>query len=251
MNNSPSIEAERTSRDVYASYHFERYYDYSQREYRTWFRKYAWYYRGLLPDSRHARILDLGCGGGRFLAYLASRGYVNICGVDSDPRQLASALTAANCEIHKGDVLQFLATRAECYDFTSCHHVIEHLSRSDAIDLLRLTRQSLTPGGRIIVSTPNGARPWMGWHLFADLSHDHLYTSSSLKEVMELAGFKDVAVRAEGVVPHDLLSTARWLLWKVWREPYLKFTFAIESGLGCLNDAPLVVSEGLIATGVK
>lgn len=68
---------------------------------------------------------------------------------------------------------------------------------------------------------------------------------------MELAGFSAVVLRPEGPVPSDALSTARWLLWKGWQEPYLKLTFAVENGLGCLNGAKLIVAPGLIASGVK
>ena len=235
----------------YASYHFEQFYDYSLKEYARWNRKYSYYYGDLLPANRSARILDLGCGGGRFLHFLKSVGYSNLAGVDADAKQLAALRKTLTCDTYEAGILDLLHSSSGQYDFISCHHVIEHLSRDDSNHLLRLAYQALSPGGRLIVSTPNGARPWMGWHMFADLSHDHLYTSSSLREVMEMAGFRDVMLRPEGPVPYSVLSALRWLLWKGWREPYLKLCFAIENGLGPLNGAKLIVSAGIIAAGVK
>lgn len=237
--------------DRYASYHFERLYDYSPKEYRRWSRKYTSYYATLLPEDRSSSILDLGCAGGRFLYFLRSLGYSNLTGVDSDEKQLVALRNVIACQAYRHDILEFLRTCPDSYDFISCHHVIEHLSRELSCELLRLAYSALRPGGRLVVSTPNGGRPWAGWHMFADLSHDHLYTSVSLKEVMEVAGFRDVLLRPEGPVAYNLMSSVRWLIWKLWQEPYLKFTFIVENGLGCLSGSKLIVAGGLIATGVK
>ncbi len=247
--NDNAVDARRVS--PYASFHFERYYGYSPADYRLWARKFAYHFRELLPSNRSARILDLGCGGGHFLYFLHSLGYSNLAGVDADSKQAEVARGMVACDVEQADIIRFLRSCPGGYDLVSCHHVIEHLSLDDAAELLRLVYGALAPGGRFVLSTPNGARPWVGWHLFADLSHDHLYTSSSLKEVMELAGFLDVSLRAGGPVPHDVPSSLRWVLWKTWREPYLKFTFAVENGLGCLKGAKLVVSPDLIAMGLK
>ncbi len=239
------------SREQYASYHFRRFYDYSPREYERWKRKYTFYFKDLLPSDRSAKILDLGCGGGRFLYFLKSLGYSHIAGVDSEEMQLRALRAAVGCQAYQSDVLEFLASTTEQYDLLSCHHVIEHLSREDSAELLDLIHRSLVPGGRLILSTPNALRPWAGWHLFGDLSHDHLFTPSSLKESLEVAGFQAVQLKSEGAVPSDPLAAMRWLLWKVWREPYLKLTFALDNGFGCLAGSRLIVSEGIIASACR
>jgi 2-polyprenyl-3-methyl-5-hydroxy-6-metoxy-1,4-benzoquinol methylase len=248
---NPAEKATNESTVQYASYHFTKLYKYSPQDDKRWNRRYALYFSDLLPADHSARILDLGCGGGRFLCFLKSRGYTNLVGVDRDEHQLGALYQVIACETHNADLLEFLSSCSLQYDVISCHHVIEHFSREESNELLHLAYTALRPGGRLILSTPNGARPWAGVHIYGDLSHDHLYTSSSLKEVLELAGFSTVELRPEGPVPSDLLAGVRWLLWKLWREPYLKVTFLIENGKGCLSGAKLIVSSGLIAAGTK
>jgi 2-polyprenyl-3-methyl-5-hydroxy-6-metoxy-1,4-benzoquinol methylase len=235
----------------YASYHFTKLYKYSPQDDKRWNRRYALYFSDILPNDRSARILDLGCGGGRFLVFLQSRGYTNLVGVDRDEHQLKALRRVITCETHNVDVLQYLATASSPYDFISCHHVIEHFSREQSNELLQLAYAALRPGGRLLLSTPNGARPWAGIHMYGDLSHDHLYTSSSLKEVLELAGFSNVQLRSEGPVPSDPAAAIRWLLWKTWREPYLKFTCLVENGKGCFSGTKMIVSSGLIAVASR
>ncbi|MBV9180513.1 MAG: class I SAM-dependent methyltransferase [Acidobacteria bacterium] len=235
----------------YGTYHFAKMYRYTPRDDRRWNRKYASYYKDFLPTNRSARILDLGCGGGRFLCFLRSQGYSELTGVDADEKQLEALHKAIACRVARADVLDFLREDASRYDLICCHHLIEHFSYGGSEELLRRSYQALLPGGRLLVTTPNGGRPWAGFHMFGDLSHDHLYTSSSLKEVMEIAGFDDIDVRPEGPVPGETIETLRWVLWKFWREPYLKLTFLIDNGKGCLSGARLVVSSGIIAAGTK
>lgn len=240
-------EAPRQPQVEYASYHFRRLYDYSLPEYERWTRKFRFEYKGTLPANRSSRILDLGCGGGRFLYFLQSQGYSNLTGVDTDDAQLAALRNVVDCEAHQANILEYLGSCKERFDLISCHHVIEHLPRDASQRLLRLAFEALAPGGKLILATPNANRPWAGWHMFADLSHDHLYTSSSLREVLEMIGFSSVELRPEGAVPWDLMGTLRWLLWKIWREPYLKFIFTVDNGRGCLAGTKLIVTEGIIA----
>ncbi|MBK7932397.1 MAG: class I SAM-dependent methyltransferase [Acidobacteria bacterium] len=46
-------------------------------------------YSDLLPGDRSARILDIGCGSGRFLEYLSGLGFAQLTGVDIDGRSIA------------------------------------------------------------------------------------------------------------------------------------------------------------------
>src|SRR5207247_9221749 len=48
-------------------------------------------YSPWLPADRNAAVLDAGCGRGRVLAFLASRGYARLEGFDRDPAAAAAA----------------------------------------------------------------------------------------------------------------------------------------------------------------
>jgi len=113
----------------------------------------------LLPHlaaiPRSARVLDLGCGSGAWLARLAEAGYADLVGVDQvapppdafgTPRPL---LVAANLEA-PGDALASL--RGTC-DLVTAIEVVEHIANQGVF--WDLVASLLKPGGRVLVTTPN------------------------------------------------------------------------------------------------
>ena len=51
----------------------------------------------------------------------------------------------------------------------------------------------LQPGGLVVARVPNMGSPWGGMHQFADLSHKSAYTSISLEQLGQAAGYKALA----------------------------------------------------------
>ncbi|MDX9982495.1 MAG: class I SAM-dependent methyltransferase, partial [Lentisphaeria bacterium] len=122
--------------------------------------KRRWYdrqYGPFLRDWRAGeRILELGCGSGDFLAYLAERGLGPAEGVDLSPEQTGRASgrgLAVACE----DARERLARSAGCYDAIVAFDFLEHFTRDELFELLPLIQAALRPGGRLLVQTPNGA----------------------------------------------------------------------------------------------
>jgi SAM-dependent methyltransferase len=60
----------------------------------------------LLPDVRGARVLELGCGSGHSLAYLADRGAAELWGLDLSPAQLALAAATLRTRGHAARLLE-------------------------------------------------------------------------------------------------------------------------------------------------
>ncbi|MFG2426111.1 class I SAM-dependent methyltransferase [Streptomyces sp. NPDC048448] len=102
------------------------------------------------PES----ALEIGCGTGRALAYLAQQG-VKVSGVDLSPRmvQLAGDRWAPlGVRIEQGEVLDRLVADESLYD--AVYSIFGAAWFTDPARLFRLVREHLAPGGVFVFSQP-------------------------------------------------------------------------------------------------
>ena len=78
---------------IYREKHERRNYELTSAGYREW------YYDCLSKDKK-ARILDLGCGDGKFLFFLQGHGYTNIEGLELSSQQADGARHHVTCTMH-------------------------------------------------------------------------------------------------------------------------------------------------------
>lgn len=106
---------------------------------------------GLVPLARGQRVLDAGCGNGRYLSALLRRG-IPATGCDLSPGMLRSV--EAHHRLVRGD-LSALPFGGGSFDVVIAAHVLFHVEdRAAAAGELR---RVLRPGGTLLVVT-NGAR---------------------------------------------------------------------------------------------
>jgi len=167
-------------------------------------------YRGDLADFVLAEIgdgdlvIDVGCAEGNLtsLAATKARGVVGvdvdkgyIDNIDRQKRELK------NVKFIMGDILEI--GFKEVFDVAILVHAIEHMPDSGKI-LKKLSGISR----KILVETPNPDSDWvlkllkdMGIDDLGDEKHFQLFSCSTLKEVLEKNGWRDVAVSTgDGVV---------------------------------------------------
>lgn len=152
-------------------------------------RGFASLYAPHLPADKSARILDLGCGEGAFLAYLQKSGYAAAEGVDGSEGQVARAKKAGVKNVAQGDFSAFLAARPGAYDCVVAFDVFEHLRKDELLALTDAVFASLKPGGRLIVQTINADGLGWGRQLAADLTHETAFTRYSLSQLFTICGF--------------------------------------------------------------
>ena len=230
--------------------HWNELFSYSADEYERFRKKYSRQYTQLLPRAKQSRILDVGCGGGYFLSFLKSAGYGPLQGVDSDERAVQACRANVHVPAENVDALQYLRGHKQCFDVISCNHVMEHFPRADSLDLAGALYDALAPGGTLLVTVPNAMSPWMGYYLFDDLTHDHLYTPHSLASSLASAGFANITIHPEAPVAYDVLTGIRCVLWKL-HEAWHSFCFAVDVGVGRNKRLKAIFSHGLIAHAIR
>jgi SAM-dependent methyltransferase len=145
------------------------------------------------------RVADLGCGGGDFVQLLNESG-AEAFGVDSDPKQCDS-LRERGIPVVEQDVLEFLrAAKERSLDGIYSAHLVEHLPYASVLELIRLSYRALSPGGRLILATPNPRSPMSHLELFhLHFGHEAFYHPRLLMFFMDYCGFENLE---EGENPH-------------------------------------------------
>lgn len=133
--------------------------------------------------GRQRRILDVGCGTGTMLGYLARYGEAQ--GIDADEEAVRFCMERGvhNVQQVTGPMLPF----ADCtFDLVTLLDVLEHID--DDLGTLRELHRVLRPGGMLLVSVP--AYPFL-WGAQDEISnHKRRYVARQLRNRLAEAGFR-------------------------------------------------------------
>lgn len=166
-------------------------------------------YLAFAPEDRHLRILDVGCAQGTLALLLAEREN-RVVAVDLRQHFLDYAVSRherGDIRFVCGDVLNMDAPGE--FDLIFCNQLVEHLVFPEA--LIRKLIGWLAPGGRLVVTTPNGSYMRNGLPSFGTIGnpmesvhrqcsadgdgHFFAYRDFELREIAKSAGLRDLEVR--------------------------------------------------------
>jgi 2-polyprenyl-3-methyl-5-hydroxy-6-metoxy-1,4-benzoquinol methylase len=153
-------------------------------------------YAPLLPGSREAAILDIGFGGGWFLAACIKLGYTNLFGAEFgiENRQYVKEWSPAvkgllNIESNIGDLL---AGWKESFDLIHLSHVIEHIPKYSLLYIVDSMYWALKPGGTLVLRTPNMEAPCANSAFYVTMAHEYGFAGSNLASLLSICSFDDV-----------------------------------------------------------
>jgi SAM-dependent methyltransferase len=163
---------------------------------------YAWERRRalLLDETKPGeRVLDLGCGAGRFLTALKDAG-ADPVGVEI-AEAAAERARATGVEVRLVEPDGTLPFGHGEFDLVWCSEVLEHVP--DALALLQETRRVLKRDGRLLLTVPYHGRLQAAaialtrfeQHFDPLGQHVRFFTRRSLATTLEHAGFEDARVR--------------------------------------------------------
>lgn len=149
-----------------------------------------------LKNTPCGKLLDVGCGGGRFMNRMGRMGW-EVEGIDFDEKATGKITRRYGMKTYTGDLVSCRLPDAS-YDAITMSHTIEHLFDPEKIlvECMRL----LKPGGRLVVVTPNVesvaatlfGRFWRGWE---PPRHLHLFSVKTLNNFLLRIGFDTSEIR--------------------------------------------------------
>jgi len=164
------------------------------------------HYLPFLPDaaSGAARVVDLGCGRGEWLAMLKTSGY-SARGLDSSPvmRQICrdQGLSVSGEPMHRWLKDQPDASLCAITAF----HLAEHLPFEYLLALVMEAKRLLQPGGVLILETQNPESLRVSAYAFYhDPTHRNPLTPELLEFMAHYAGFESVRLQRLSQVPENL-----------------------------------------------
>lgn len=151
--------------------------------------------RHLPTGTGKGKLLDLGCGNGKFLLRARNAGW-DVVGVDFDPKAVEAACKQG-IDVRRGGV-ETLDPSVEQFDVITLAHVIEHVHHP--VDTLQACYRLLKPGGYLWIDTPNitseGHRLFgANWRGLEPPRHLVLFSLESMLTALSTAGFSEVKVQ--------------------------------------------------------
>lgn len=161
-----------------------------------------------IPDGR---LLDVGCGNGRFLCSMRALGW-KVQGVEFSEDGVR-VCRKADLPVHHGDLVSAMLAD-ESFDVITVRHVIEHIP--EPLPFMRELVRILKPGGQLIMETPNSqalGRAWLGTNWFANEvpRHLYLYHPENLKRLALRHGLHCESLRLS-TSPKILLNSLDYIL---------------------------------------
>jgi SAM-dependent methyltransferase len=181
----------------YTSDDFERHFR-AQADFRETYGAIAEMFVGFDP------VLDIGCGNGDFLGYLADL-EVAAHGVEINIEQAALARERGHNVITTNGLTYLHGFEAATLGGIVALQVIEHLTIQERVEFFVDAFDKLRPGGKLVLDTPNPSSLYVFAHaMYTDPTHTQPIHSEYLAFLARSAGFNDVVITVRTPVPeHD------------------------------------------------
>jgi 2-polyprenyl-3-methyl-5-hydroxy-6-metoxy-1,4-benzoquinol methylase len=159
-------------------------------------RRYATHVFGLFRPHIGPRVLEIGCGIGTMTeALLAVAEWVVAIEPNANCAAAARKVLGSHprfslrtCRLEDCDPVELASHR---FDTVFCINVLEHIA--DDVAALRMFRDTLVPGGRVLIFTP--ALPAVYGPLDAEMGHHRRFTKRSLSRAFSAAGLEVLMLR--------------------------------------------------------
>jgi 2-polyprenyl-3-methyl-5-hydroxy-6-metoxy-1,4-benzoquinol methylase len=152
------------------------------------------------PSNVRGKLLDVGCGDGRFLRHAKEQGF-EVWGIDFDKKSVESAKRNLGIDtvfaMSLEEFHEYANEKNLKFDVITFFEVLEHQDKPR--EFLEMVKGLLKEGGYIAGSVPNRERlfveiDWKYSHIDHPPHHFLRFPKSSLEKALNFAGFKDAEV---------------------------------------------------------
>ena len=175
----------------------------------------------IFPKDKDSKVLEIGCGMGRFLLMLKQQGYKNLTGIDIDQSQIDVAKNAG-LNVFLSDAIQWLESTTEKFDVIYFFDVLEHIEKSVQLKFLKYVHSHLNDDGMIAFTVPNAIAPSGMFYRYIDFTHVISYTDISLNFILNNANFHYIQVRPQHKESKHILEIKQ-----PWAKIY-KYEFGLQ-----------------------
>ena len=231
--------------DKYFSSHYSRFNKCTEEEYNAAAEGYALNYKSLLPESKNANILDIGCGTGHFLYYLKMECYNNHYGIDISKQQVDICKEFVTQRVEAVSASEFLSNKKEIYDLIVMNDCLEHIPKIELIALLELLYTALKHEGTVIVKVPNMANPFGLRARYIDITHEIGFTEESLQQILGVVGFDEIYTYGHKEVVTSIKNHFKRILRAVFFK-YIRLLYSVAA-----YGKPTILTANIIAVGKK
>jgi 2-polyprenyl-3-methyl-5-hydroxy-6-metoxy-1,4-benzoquinol methylase len=173
---------------------------------------YKQFFARLKPSSGN-RLLDVGCGVGRFCGCASRRGW-SVEGIDLSERAVDIALSYHDFPVRVATVEDLLRHPANRFDVVAAFEVLEHLA--DPRDFLLKVSDLLAKDGQIFCTVPNWDCEAVRKATRADWLppiHVNFFTLTSLRALAWSSGFTDIVcgINWSDPLPRGGYNLLKWL----------------------------------------
>lgn len=171
------------------------------------------YFPALAHLKKDAQLLELGCGHGRLLSYLKTKGFTNVSGIDLSKEQIEIA-QSRGLAATEAEIFSYLTLHPSSFDAIVAIDVVEHFTRYELLQLFDLIHASLRPGGSILLQTVNSESLFPRQIMYGDLTHETFLTPGSMSQLLSATGFDRIHYYDTAPLPGGAKGMLRTILWK-------------------------------------
>lgn len=165
------------------------------------------------------RVLEIGFGNGALARWATDHGAL-YRGVEVD-RELVRRGREAGFDVFMSDEGLNTVVAPESLDVVVAIDVLEHLSRSALLDMLKELAALLAVGGRLIARVPSGDSPFARHVQHGDITHEVTIGSSMVRQLATAVGLVVEQIRepafpiagsgARSIVRRTCVQVVRWI----------------------------------------
>jgi SAM-dependent methyltransferase len=182
--------------------------------------------------ERSAPIADLGCGDGRLLGVLQRMGFTRLSGCDLSQEQIELARREYAGVVH-ASIVAFLREQPDGhFALLTLFDVIEHMTKSEILELFELIHAKLCSGGILLGHAPNGDSPFVASVFAADFTHETLLNPMSAAALARLFGFDEFQAREHLGASRNVAGRMRAMAWQIIRLGIKLFNLIETGGVG-------------------
>jgi len=163
--------------------------------------------------NNQGRVLDIGCGNGKFLSYVRTFGNIDIFGTEMEGRSARRAAKIKDINLKIGELSEKDYPKMD-FDVVTMFHVFEHLKEPSRY--LDLIDKKLKPNGYLIMSFPN-IDSWQAhffkahWLHLDPPRHLFFFKPDDLIEIMQNRGFDLISEKYVSIEQNPFGAVQSWL----------------------------------------